>query len=272
MIPRSRRNLSASGIMTMQSPRQTSGLREGRRRCMSERGRRRRRRRTSSTTVCSRKSLQRTCKAWRVEGRRFMPTIHPMILRLVWSGGALQAAKAATSVSGGSSPLSFATAARLANPFSARRDFRSAPWAQQRAAWPRARAFSRTAACALSAHGDGKSGGEPLLRAPALSLEAEQLALLTRQGFCVVERDAEIIGDAQLAQLEALNTDILAYLKTLMWSPRYLLWRMFSHVSRPSQRHSIPLPASPALLSSLKSSIGATRCLSLCTFLLLPRL
>jgi hypothetical protein len=51
-----------------------------------------------------------------------------------------------------------------------------------------------------------------------------------------VARNPAIICDAQLAQLEALNTDIIAYFEKLVWSPRYIFWRLFNAVSRPSRR------------------------------------
>jgi hypothetical protein len=104
-------------------------------------------------------------------------------------------AGAAACVSGRGMPLSFALSARLSIPFSAKRSFLGglavpaprARWQQQRASWPLARDTSRTAVtavCVDPAQGDGDldtSVQEKFLRAPTLSLEADQLASLRTQ-------------------------------------------------------------------------------------------
>jgi hypothetical protein len=123
-----------------------------------------------------------------------MPRV-PMLLRLVCSGSALQMAGAVVCVSSRAMPLSFTLSARLSKPVSAKGSFRAAVTApgdrgQTLAlgwkAW-RARDSSCTAVtavCVDPAQGDGDldtSVQEKFLRAPALSLEADQLASLRTQ-------------------------------------------------------------------------------------------
>jgi len=69
------------------------------------------------------------------------------------------------------------------------------------------------------------------------------------------------MDDDELAKLKSLHVELLDHLDQLVWSPRYIFWRFFNHVSRPKNRHSIALPWTPSLVLTLDRSIGRVRLL-----------